>query len=477
MNLNSLRSDTQLLRRKGRLMEIIDKLLGRLGFSGRPPIEIGEDVSRHFSDCIEKWAQIYNGGGSWRYVKKGGMCDGYRKVASLNCAKALCMELSALCFSQQTDIRYKSLDTQRLVCKVLQNNEFWSCFPLFLEKVFALGGGVIKTYVEGGKVRLDYLGADCFIPTQYDEKGVYGGIAVSSTRNGDVQYLLLEKHERTPLGYEISNCLFKKRDRDSQFRQTELCELYPSLEPKIFVRGLEKPLFVYFRTASASTDGTPLGASVFACATDTLEALDVVFDSLKREFILGKKRIIVPVSALRSVFDSDGRERRYFNTQDEVYEAFTPDDKEELKIHDNSAQLRVTEHIDALEQLLDLLCMQTGLSAGSLSYHTNTARTATEVVSRNDKTFRTKTSHQQLIREGLIALTHNIVLLLAELGEIAPEALDEEASVVFSDSVSRDNTAKIDTALRLLDAGLIEKKDAAAAIFGIDEQEVVERGE
>lgn len=460
-----------------KLMEIIDRLFGRLGFSGKPPVEAGEEVKRYFSDCLEKWVQIYNGGGSWRYVKKSGMCDGYRRLASLGCAKALCMELAALCFSQQTDIRYKNLRTQELVCKVLQDNEFWSCFPLFLEKVFALGAGVIKVYIENGKVRLDYLSADCFIPTQYDEKGVYGGVAISSSRCGDVQYLLLERHEKKPDGYEITNRLFKKRDRESQFRQTELSELYPSLEQTIFVRGLEKPLFIYFRTASASMDGIPLGTSVFANATDTLEALDVVFDSLKREFILGKKRIIVPVSALRSVYDSNGNERRYFNTQDEVYEAFTPDDKEELKIYDNSAQLRVTEHIDALEQLLDLLCMQTGLSAGSLSYHTNTAKTATEVVSRNDKTFRTKTSHQQLIREGLIALTHNVALLLAKLGELSPEALEEEATVVFSDSVSRDNTVKIDTTLRLFEAGLIDKKDAAAAIFGIDEQEVVERGE
>ena len=458
-------------------MEIIEKLLGKLGFSGKPPIEAGEDVKRYFSERVEKWADIYGGGGSWRYVRKGGMCDGYRRVSSLGCAKALCMELAALCFSQQTDIRYNSLATQELVCKTLQDNGFWSCFPLFLEKVFALGSGVIKVYTDGGKVKLDYLSADSFIPTQYDEKGVYGGIAISSSRSDDTQYLLLEKHEKKTDGYEITNCLFKKRDRESQFRETELSELYPALEPTIYAEGLEKPLFVYFRTASATPDGIPLGASVFADAIDTLESLDVVFDSLRREFVLGKKRIIVPVSALRSVYDKDGKERRYFNTQDEVYEAFTPDDREELKIYDNSAQLRVNEHIEALEQLLDLLCMQVGLSSGSLSYHTNTARTATEVISRNDKTHRTKTAHQQLIREGLIALMHNIVLLLAKLGKISPEAAAEEATVVFSDSVSRDNTAKIDTTLRLLEAGLIEKKDAAATIFGIDEQEVIERGE
>ena len=129
--------------------------------------------------------------------------------------------------------------------------------------MFALGAGVIKVYIENGKVRLDYLSADCFIPTQYDEKGVYGGVAISSSRCGDVQYLLLERHEKKPDGYEITNRLFKKRDRESQFRQAELSELYPSLEQTIFVRGLEKPLFICLRDLDIALAFLPL-AHLFA---------------------------------------------------------------------------------------------------------------------------------------------------------------------------------------------------------------------
>lgn len=458
-------------------MDIINRIISRLhGSNGKPTIEMSEDMREYFLGSVEKWKDVYNGGGSWRYTRKGGIDGGYRRVHSLGSAKALCMELAALCFSQQMDIAYSDKQVQALVEKTLQDNDFWTCFPLFLEKMFAYGGGVIKTYTQDGDVKLDFIAADCFIPTQYDEKGVYGGVAVSASYSDNTRYLLLERHEKTADGYVITNKLFKKRDKDGSFNETALCELYPELEPVVEVEGLKKPLFVYFRTAVAGESDAALGTSVFASCIDTLESLDVIFDSLQREFVLGKKRIIVPVSALRGTYDSDGKLKKYFDTDDEVYQAFSADDKDELKIFDNSGELRVTEHIDALTQLLDLLCMQVGLSAGSLSYHSGTMKTATEVMSQNDKTHRTKTAHQQLIREGIIAVLDNIVLLSVLMGKLPETAVNLEPSIVFSDSVSHDNASKIDNTLRLYNAGLIDKTAAIAEIYGLGTLEAEQKG-
>ena len=448
----------------------IRNILSKAVFRGKnPPFEADDSVRSHLLERVELWQNIYDGESPWRYARKGGLDGGYRRVRSVSAAKALCSELSALCFSQQMDLRFSDEKTAEFVRGVLQDNAFWSCFPLFLEKMFALGGGVIKVYCEGEKIRLDYVQAQGFIPTQYDEKGVYGGTIFSSSSKDGVDYLLAETHSRTDSGFVVKNRLFK-RFKNGDYKEVELSELYPDLEAETAINGLQKPLFVYFRPACSGSG--VLGSSVFAHAADTLESLDIVFDSLQREFILGKKRIIVPTSALRGEYGRDGKLHKYFDEQDEVYQAFSPDDKEELKIYDNSAQLRVSEHIEALEQLLDLLCMQTGLSAGSLSYHSSTASTATEVVARNDKTFRTKTAHQQLIREGLLQVLENIVLLAAATGKLPCKAAEDKPVITFPDSVSRDNSSKIDNAVKLLNAGVIDKNKALAEIYGLSDSEI-----
>ena len=431
------------------------------------PFSVDENVKEHLLEQVSEWRSIYEGDGDWRYARKGGLEGGYRRVRSISAAQSLCSELAALCFSQQMDMSFGDSGTLKFVEKVLQDNGFWSCFPLFLEKMFALGCGVIKVYSEGGKICLDYVDGDAFLPTQYDEKGVYGGVAFSLSASGGTSYLLMENHRRTEEGYLVTNTLMKKTG-GGEYRETELSDLYPKLEKETVINGLQKPLFVYFRPACG---GNVLGGSAFANAVDTLEALDTVFDSLQREFVLGKKRIIVPTSALRGEYGKDGKLHKYFDEQDEVYQAFSPDDREELKIYDNSGTLRVTEHTEALQQLLDLLCMQAGLSAGSLSYHSSYVKTATEVVARNDKTFRTKTAHQQLIREGLLSVLENIVLLGVLEGELSPSALEDKPVITFPDSVSRDNASKIDNAIKLLEAGIIDRDKALAEIYGLTETE------
>lgn len=436
--------------------------------------EAGSEAKEHLCENVCRWRDIYRGEGNWRYARKGGLQGGFRRVKGISAAKALCSEMAALCFSQQMDISFGDADIDKFAQSVLQENNFWVCFPLFLEKMFALGSGVIKVYSENGDVKLNFIDADAFLPLQYDNKGVYGGTAFSFAQRNGASCILAENHSMESDGCLITNRLMKKT-RGGDYKRADLGELYPSLQEKTFIKGLKKPLIVYFRPACAGESGCgALGSSVYASASDTLEGLDIIFDSLQREFILGKKRIIVPVSALRGEYGSDGKLHKYFDEQDEVFQAFSADDKEELKIFDNSGELRVDEHIKAIEELLDLLCMQVGLSAGSLSYHSSTASTATEVIARNDKTFRTKTAHQQLIREGITRVLENILLLGVLNGKLSADKAGKTPVVSFSDSVSRDNSSKIENALKLFNAGVIDKDRVKAEVYGLTLDEAKE---
>lgn len=423
------------------------------------------ELSAFYTDRIAHWDEIYRGGGEWRYTRRGGINGGTRRVAALNAAKAVCAELSRLCFSEGTELISADAETERYLKRVLDENGFYERFPDFLEKVFALGGGVIKVYWDGG-VKLDLVTADCFVPTKWDSRGIYGGAFGSFVTSGGKSYILAETQEMTEEGCVTENRLMK-----TDGGRAELSEVFPELLERSVISGISKPMFVYFGAGSGLLPQcAPLGSSVFAGAEDTLKNLDIVFDSLGREFVLGKKRIIVPYYAVRGEYDENGDIKRYFDVSDEVFQALSASDTDELKITDNTAELRVTEHTEAIAALLDLLCMQTGLSEGSLAYRDGTIKTAAEVVSRNSRTYRTQSFYRRMISLGMASVAENICLLGKMAGQLGAGAA-ETASLKFADGVSEDEGTRTDRAIKLYSAGLISRARALSQIYGISLEE------
>lgn len=413
-----------------------------------------------YSADIARWAEIYNGGGDWRYAKRGGLNGGTRRVAALNAARAVCSELARLCFSEGTTLISADGETQSLLQRVLRENSFDQRFPDFLEKVFALGGGVIKVYWDGG-IKLDFVTADCFAPTAWDSRGIYGGAFGSRVFRNGKSFFLAETQELSAEGLVIENKLFT-----DDGRAAKLSDAFDNLAEKSVLSGAKRPLFVYFRAAGGRGKCPVLGSSVFAGAEDTLKALDIVFDSLNREFVLGKKRIIVPYYAVRGEYDENGEIKKYFDANDEVFQALSTTDTEELNIVDNTQTLRVEEHTEAISALLDLLCMQAGLSEGAICFSDGTLKTAAEVVSRNSRTYRTQSLYRRLIADGLSQLAESICML-AKMAGLLSEQASESAEVAFADGVSEDEGTRTDREIKLYTAGLIGKERALSQIYGI----------
>lgn len=427
-------------------------------------------LSEYYAEA-ERFSDIVSGGGDWRYTRKGGLNGGTRKLASLGAARAVCAELARLCFTEGTIVTSADTDTERFLQDVLKENHFYERFPAFLEKVFALGGGAVKVYWDNG-VKLDFVEADCFVPTKWDGRCITGATFASEVTDGDKHYWLTETQELCGDELSVENRLFTDAGA-----KAELSEVLPALSEKSVINGLSKPLFVYIGTGLSGAKGCRLlGSSVLKGTEDTLKSLDIVFDSLAREFILGKKRIIVPYYAVRGEYDENGDIRRYFDVNDEVFQAMSVSDTEDLKITDNTAELRVAEHTEAISALLDLLCMQVGLSEGALSYKGGTIRTATEVVSRNSRTYRTQAFFRGIIAEGL-AQVMEMICVLGKMGGLLADEASEKASLMFADGAAEDDATRIDRAVKLYTAGVISRKRAISQIYGIslEEAEKIER--
>ena len=250
------------------------------------------------------------------------------------------------------------------------------------------------------------------------------------------------------------------------------------------MEGLSGSLFAYYRTAQANNldDNSPLGASIYANAMSTLKALDICYDSFIREFVLGKKRIIVPAQCINTVVDPEtGVVRRYFDATSEVYEALSTDNPDALKISDNTVELRVEEHVAAINAFLSILCLQLGFSAGTFTFdRAQGLKTATEVISENSKTYKTIKSHQMQIKMAIDQIV-NAIIQVAALYDVQWEgksvralaAQPWESKVVFDDSILQDRQTNINEGILLCGNGLMSKKRFLVETLGMTEEEAL----
>lgn len=426
-------------------------------FSGNP----------YYSDCIDKWRRIYRDDPEWRQTAKGGLFSrGKRQLLRLNMAKVLCDNLAALTFSEQCEITLDSPEYQEYINDALNANGFWKQLPELLSKSYAMGGAVLKCYLSDGKPRIDYITADRFVPVSWDGSGVQSGILSGTYTKDRDYYHLLEFMQ--PGRSEFR--LFRAASDSEVGEKCPLAEMFPGLSEEIEYAG-GKPVFAYFRpfVSNNSDYDTPLGMSVYANCTDTLRALDTVFDSFQREFILGKKRIIVPSSCVQTIIDPEKAEPvRYFDADDEAFIALRHEDGENLKITDNTTELRIEQHVSAINAYLNILCMQTGLSAGTFSFDVQQGmKTATEIISQESKTARTVKNNKNLLTEAIETVVHALV----QLGVMSSAVSQQEYSVTvgWNDNIIIDDNTLIDNNIKLVSAGLKSKVKAIMEVQKCDE--------
>lgn len=481
----------------------IKEVLNKLSlYSDIKDIKNHKDVSvdEKFFTEIEKWKGLYKG-----YLEE--IHDGHRftiakgreKVRrhSLRMPKVVSEELATLIYNERVQLTIsevgqvepedgstpKESPLEEFIKDTLKRNKFNTNFPDFLEKMFALGGGVIKPYVnDRNKLCIQFVTADCFLPISYSSSGeVREGVFIAEVFKGDKKYTHLEWHVYDDAAvYTIQHELYKT----DKARQTELgikvdlSELFPDMQHDTFpFPEITQPLFVYVKpNISNNIDiNSPLGISVYANAFDTMKSIDIAFDSFIREFRLGKKRILVPQQAIRKVVDpSTGRETQYFDVNDEVYEQYNADMNDKTHITDLSVELRVDEHIAAINALLNLFAMQTGFSAGSFSFDGQSMKTATEVVSENSKTFRTKQHHETVIEDALKHLIQSMIEIAAAFKIEDFTATEYEVNVQFDDSIAQDRTTDSAYYLSMVSGGLMSKLKAMMLQYGYTKEEALE---
>ena len=474
-------------------------------------------IAREFKDIFElsgvpAFNQYYQFGiFIWKWIYKGfyklwhiipaptiANPEATRELYRMNIAKALCSEMAGLVWGEECTVnvsmegRESTEDNpdplDQFVHMVFGQNALREKMQESIEQGLALGGAAIKVFSEAKHdengneipesrtINIGYAMADQFIPTAWDNAKVTEGVFISRIAKGGYYFTRLEWHRWNGLTYTITNELYRSdiqkgknagESQDILGVRWPLADIYPYLDEETVV-PVSESLFTYWRTPIANNldDNSPLGMSMYGNALETLHALDICFDSFVREFRLGKKRIIVPARAIRTVVDPTTMKTvRYFDANDETYEALASDNPEDLKITDNSVTLRVEEHVQAINAFMSILCLQTGFSPGTFTFDLHTGlKTATEVVSEDSKTYKTIKTIQNQIAPALEHIVRNIidVAILYET-QFEGQSIESLASggynvnITFDDGVTQDRQTNINEGVMLVGAGLLSK--------------------
>lgn len=351
--------------------------------------------------------------------------------------------------------------------------EFEKCIGVLrqkLEQGCAAGGMTIKPYHKNGHIFFDWTMDWSLYPIAFDDDGNLSDVIFRDTfMEGKTYYTRLERHTVEGDNVKISQRAFKSTMRDMIGTEVPLSEVAPwaELAPEITVSNTGGQMFGWYKVATANSIDvdSPMGASVFSKARDTIKEADMQYSRLLWEFEGSELAIDVDPTVLRpkATTDKDGKKRmempklneRLFRGvdmgQDDNYNVFSP-------------SIRDASLLNGLNQILIRIEDQCGLSRGTLSDPNSEARTATELRIVKQRSYATVSDNQKALERCLKDVVR-VMNVYASLYKLTPEG-DYDISFEWDDSIITDSEQQMNERLSLMNLGVIGKVEFRMWYFG-----------
>ncbi len=450
-------------------MKLYDSINKTLAAQGR------NTTSTDMYNFVANWAQWYRGNVDKFHYYYQTLTNGKRRKVerlTLNMAKKVCEDMTRLIWSEKTRIELSKQEQTVKLWEILDSkqNNLSVNLPRFIEKTMALGTGMIVEIKQGDNVLLDFIDADLIIPMSHSNSYI-SEVATISRSTGlvgekKVYNSLLTIHQFDGKTYTKEHQLYRSTDVNALGEKISLDTLYPDLE-EVVKYETDTPHFQIYRPNIVNNLDldSPMGISIFANRVDNLKAVDLKYDCFYNEFQMGRKRILVDRTAVKSAVDTDGNNVQFFDTDDATFMAINGMDNQPVKDIDFS--LRAQEHITAINTELNYLSAGVGLGQDFYNFNgSKAAKTATEVISENSDTFRSKVNHEIILRDVI----YDMVKAVCELADIESDSI----SITFDDSVIEDKAAAARQALIEYNAGLIDKVEYFVRAHGMEKDQATQ---
>ena len=330
----------------------------------------------------------------------------------------------------------------------------------------AKGGLVMKPYVANGEIWVDFIQADGFFPTAFDESGrITGAIFIQPIVRDGKFYTRVEEHKLVGDRYEISNRVFKSYSRGSIGREVPITSVkeWANLAESCVIGNVKKPLFGYFKPAIANTvePNSPVGVSVFANAVNLIRDADKQYERFLWEFESGERALIANTMAFKR--DKDGRPRL---PDKRLYKTLDVEDVDFFR--EWSPQIREEEFSSGFDKIFRQIEFNCGFAYGTISAFNDTDKTAEEIRTSRQRSYTTITDNQKALRNALNDLVYAMDVWCS-LYKLAP-AGKYSVEFDFDDSIAADRKTEFEEKQRMVESGIMMPWEFRMWYFGEDEE-------
>lgn len=405
---------------------------------------------------IDEWFSWYQNGAGHSALER--IQGNKQECRRLGMAKRICEDWADLLLNEGTSVRAGSFDGR--LNQILEENNFTVRAKHMLEMAFALGTGAFTEYLDpDGNKRIDCIWGDMICPITWDkDKIMECAFGSSRTVNGK-EYIYLQIHRKglEANGEDSGLYYIENKYLDAE---TGMATELPAGMQEVVPTGYDKPMFQIItpNIVNSSNPDSMMGISVFADAIDQIKSCDLIYDSYMNEYILGRKRLLVPYSAARMQTQNEGDTKLVFDPNETVYFTMPGEQERELKLSESDMSIRTLEHEQGLHKSLELLCLKCGMGTGW--YRGKDGRVKSDRGAMPDKTdlHRNLQKHKIPVKAAVTAMVKCLYFLENATDEI-------EVQVEFDEVILEDPDTVIDRNIRLVQAGLRSKQTAIREIM------------
>lgn len=413
-----------------------------------------------------------------------------REYVTINMVKLSSELLSGLVFNEQCDVVVSDAQDEEnsentygsandFIQHIFEHNDFKKNLARYLDPMFATGGLTVRPYVnaESKEIEFSWALANAFYPLRSNSNGISEGVMKSVTSKiedgKEVYYTLLEFHEWEGETYIITNELYQSTVKNKIGKRIPLSELYEDLEEQTIIKNLTRPIFNYVKPFGFNNINprSPLGLGITDNSKDTLKQINDAYDQFNWEIKMGQRTVFVSDAMLNTIPDEAGNApTQVFDPDVNVFKSLhMGDDKDPVK--DVTSDIRTDQYTAAINQLLKNLEMELKLSVGTFSFDGRSMKTATEVVSENDLTYRTRNNHVNEVEKFIKGLIVSTLELAKAFGLFEGEIPTfEHIGVDFDDGVFQDRSALLRFYGQAKNFGFIPTVEAIQRIFNLPKE-------
>ena len=335
-----------------------------------------------------------------------------------------------------------------------------------LEYGCAKGGLVLKPYVKGNEIAVDYIQVDAFFPLQFNNSGqITAAVFVERITKGATYYTRLERHELKGTTYTIKNTAYMSLSSSTLGNTISLesVEEWKDLQEEMSISNVQKPLFGYFKPAVANTiePASPLGVSVYSKAIELIDEANKQFERFCWEFESGERALFANSMAFK--LDKNGKlqlpDKRLYRTLDvedvDFFKEWSPDFRD----------ASLAKGLDRIFRQIEFNC---GLAYGTLSDVQDNDKTAEEIKASKQRSYATVSDNQKALQNALTDLVYAMDVWCT-LYNLAPMGT-YDISFEFDDSIVADRKAEFTEKQALVSAGIMAKWEFRMWYFGEDEE-------